>query len=333
MSNTTLPPIARVGVVGVGNMGAPMAGYLFDAGLEVRVADARSEAAHAFAERHPGAVVAASLAELAAWADAVLTMLPNGAIVRAVALGEPDRGDAGSDPLAAGSDSLAAGWAAREEGAAAALLLDMSSSAPTGTRALGAALAERGVAMVDAPVSGGVRGAEAGTLAIMTGGEEADLDRCAPLFTAMGSTVVRTGGLGSGHATKALNNYLSACAMIAATEAALVARRFGLDPRQVVDAVNHSTGRSSSTEEKFPRFVFSGDLQAGFALDLMLKDVATALELARETETPAPLAAATHELLLGAHAALPDGADYMQIVRHFEALAGASIRGERSAHH
>ncbi|MDA0256447.1 MAG: NAD-binding protein, partial [Chloroflexi bacterium] len=148
---------------------------------------------------------------------------------------------------------------------------------------------------------------------------------CAPLFDAMGSTVVRTGVLGSGHATKALNNYLSACAMIAATEAALVARRFGLDPRLVIEAVNHSTGRSSSTEEKFPRFVFTGDLEAGFALDLMLKDVATAVDLARETETPAPLAAATRELLTEARASLPAGADYMQIVRHFEALAHASI--------
>ncbi len=248
--------LRRVGVVGVGHMGAPMAGHLLAAGLEVRAVDASEEATRAFVERHPSASAAGSLAELAAWADAVLTMLPNGAIVCAVALGEGS-----ADSLAAGSDSLAAGWAERVATAAdegAPLLLDMSSSALSGSRALGAALAERGVAMVDAPVSGGVRGAEAGTLAIMAGGEPAELDRCAPLFEALGSTVVRTGGLGSGHATKALNNYLSACAMIAATEAALVARRFGLDPRLVIEAVNHSTGRSSSTEEKFPRFVFSG---------------------------------------------------------------------------
>ena len=315
-------PLRRVGVVGVGHMGAPMAGHLLAAGLEVRAFDASEQATRAFAERHPAAVAAGSLAQLAAWADAVLTMLPNGAIVRAVALGH-------APEAASGGDSLAAGWgeraAAGDEAGGGPLLLDMSSSAPSGTRALGATLAERGVAMVDAPVSGGVRGAEAGTLAIMAGGEPADLDRCAPLFEAMGSTVVRTGGLGSGHATKALNNYLSACAMLAATEAALVARRFGLDPRLVIEAVNHSTGRSSSTEEKFPRFVFAGDLNAGFALDLMLKDVATAVELAQETETPAPLAAATRELLTEAHASLPAGSDYMQIVRHFEAEAGASI--------
>jgi 3-hydroxyisobutyrate dehydrogenase len=312
-------PLRRVGVVGVGHMGAPMAGHLLAAGLELRAFDASEEAMRAFVDRHASAVAAGSLAELAAWADAVLTMLPNGAIVRAVALGDTAEGD-----------SLAAGWAERaaaHEASGALLLLDMSSSAPSGTRALGATLAERGVAMVDAPVSGGVRGAEAGTLAIMAGGEPADLDRCAPLFEAMGSTVVRTGGLGSGHATKALNNYLSACAMLAATEAALVARRFGLDPRLVIEAVNHSTGRSSSTEEKFPRFVFGGDLNAGFALDLMLKDVATAVELAQETETPAPLAAATRELLTEARAALPAGSDYMQIVRHFEARADASISG------
>lgn len=317
--------LRRVGVVGVGHMGAPMASHLLAAGLEVRAFDASEPATRAFIERHPSAVAAGSLAELAAWADAVLTMLPNGAIVRVVALGDAP------EAAAPGGDSLAAGWgeraAAGDEAGGGPLLLDMSSSAPSGTRALGATLAERGVAMVDAPVSGGVRGAEAGTLAIMAGGEPADLDRCAPLFEAMGSTVVRTGGLGSGHATKALNNYLSACAMLAATEAALVARRFGLDPRLVIEAVNHSTGRSSSTEEKFPRFVFSGELNAGFALDLMLKDVATAVELAQETETPAPLAAATRELLTEARTSLPAGSDYMQIVRHFEAEAGAEIAG------
>ena len=316
MSGRRSGALRRVGVVGVGRMGAPMAGHLVAAGLEVRVYDSREEAGRAVARRFPPASEAPSLASVAAWADAVVTMLPDGAIVRHVALGE------------GGGDSLAAGWATRagEEGPRP-LLVDMSSSHPSGTRTLGGAIAELGVSMVDAPVSGGVRGAEAGSLAIMAGGEPEDLDRCEPLFGAMGRTVVRTGGLGSGHATKALNNFLSASAMIAATEAALVARRFGLDPRLVIEAVNHSTGRSSSTEEKFPRFVFSGDLEAGFALDLMLKDVACAADLARETGTPAPLAGATRELLAAAREALPEGADYMQIVRHLEARAGASIAG------
>ena len=307
--------LRRVGVVGVGRMGAPMAGHLVAAGLDVRVYDAREDVTRAVVRRSPPAEAAASLASLAAWADAVITMLPDGAAVHAVALGGEE-----------GADSFAAGWADRaEQGARGALLIDMSSSHPSGTRTLGAAVASLGVAMVDAPVSGGVRGAEAGSLAIMAGGDPEAVDRCEPVFGAVGRTVVRTGALGSGHATKALNNFLSACAMIAATEAALVARRFGLEPRLVIEAVNHSTGRSSSTEEKFPRFVFSGDLDAGFALDLMLKDVACAVDLARETETPAPLAGATRELLAGAREALPADADYMQIVRHFEALAGAVI--------
>ena len=312
--------LRRVGVVGVGRMGAPMAGQLVAAGFEVRVHDSRPEAVRDAALRFPPAEAAASLAALAAWADAVVTMLPDGAVVREVALGAGE------------GDSCAAGWATREgEGGARPLLVDMSSSHPSGTRTLGEALAPLGVSVVDAPVSGGVRGAEAGTLAIMAGGEPAEVDRCEPLFGAMGRTVVRTGGLGSGHATKALNNFLSACAMIAATEAALVAKRFGLEPRLVIEAVNHSTGRSSSTEEKFPRFVFSGDLDAGFALDLMLKDVACAVDLARETGTPAPLAGATRELLAGAREALPAGVDYMQIVRHLEAGAGAAVSGPPGA--
>ncbi len=308
-------PLRRVGVVGVGRMGAPMAGHLVAAGLEVEVYDAREEAARAVVRRYPAAGAAPSLAALAARADAVVTMLPDGSVVRTVALG----GDRGGD-------SLSAGWAERAgNGSRRPLLVDMSSSHPSGTRALGEKVASLGVAMVDAPVSGGVRGAEAGSLAIMAGGDPEAVDRCEPLFAAVGRTVVRTGALGSGHATKALNNFLSASAMIAATEAALVARRFGLEPRLVIEAVNHSTGRSSSTEEKFPRFVFSGELNAGFALDLMLKDVACAVDLARETGTPAPLARATHELLAGAREDLPAGVDYMQIVRHFEALAGSAI--------
>ena len=307
--------LRRVGVVGVGRMGAPMAGHLAAAGLEVDVYDARDEAARAVVRLVPGATAAPSLAALAARADAVVTMLPDGSVVRTVALGGES-----------GGDSLSAGWAERAgAGGERPLLVDMSSSHPSGTRALGDAVASLGVAMVDAPVSGGVRGAEAGSLAIMAGGDAAAVDRCEPLFAAVGRTVVRTGALGSGHATKALNNFLSASAMIAATEAALVARRFGLEPRLVIEAVNHSTGRSSSTEEKFPRFVFSGELHAGFALDLMLKDVACAVDLALETGTPAPLAQATRELLERARAELPAGADYMQIVRHFEERAGSAI--------
>ena len=188
-------------------------------------------------------------------------MLPNGAIVREALLG--DNGAV---------QALKPG----------ALVIDMSSSAPMETRRLAEKLAARDIALIDAPVSGGVRRAMDGTLAIMVGGDASQIERARPLLAAMGKSVIATGPVGSGHAVKALNNYVSAAGLAAACEAAIVAEKFGVDPGVLVDVLNVSTGRNNSTELKMKPFILSGRFASGFAMALMAKDLRTASDLAEQ---------------------------------------------------
>jgi 3-hydroxyisobutyrate dehydrogenase len=278
---------------------------LLAAGVSVALFDARRDAIDRVVAES-GGMPAASLGDLAAGRDVVITMLPNGDIVRAVALG-------------AGGDGL------RDHMARGSVLIDMSSSSPTGTQALGRSLVERGVAMLDAPVSGGVARAETGALAVMVGGEQEVVERCRPLLQIMGEHVFATGPLGSGHALKALNNLVSAAGLLAAAEALLIGRRFGLDPTRMIDVFNASSARNNSTENKFKQFVFSRSFASGFALDLMVKDLATALDLARDTGTPAQFSAACRDLWTAARSALAGDADHTAIVRWLEQLADTRL--------
>jgi 3-hydroxyisobutyrate dehydrogenase len=294
----------RAGLVGLGNMGRPMAARLRAAGLPLAVYDLRTEVAHAVAAEC-AAVAAPSLAALAARADVVVTMLPDSAAVERVVSG--------------GDDCLLAGLAA------GSVVVDMGSSSPTRTRALGRLLAARGVGMVDAPVSGGVGRAAEGTLTVMVGGDPALVARCRPLLEAVGARVFACGALGAGHAMKALNNLVSAAGLLAAGEALLVGRRFGLEPTCMLDVLNASTGRNHATEHKLARFVLSRRFDAGFSLALMVKDLATALELAAETATPAAFAAECRALWGRAAEALDPGADHTAIVRWLETIAGTTL--------
>lgn len=230
----------RVGLIGIGNMGGPMAGNLLKAGWKVTVYDTDAQKVRSFSAEK-GAGAAGTLAELAKNSDVVITMLPDGHIVRRVALGKN-----------ADDDSLVKGFAK------GAVIIDMSSSAPVGTRELGKDLAEQGIALIDAPVSGGVRGAVAATMSIMIGGDKALAERYDELLAAMGKRF-HVGTLGSGHAAKVLNNYVSAAGLAAAAEAVLVAERFGIDPQTLINVINASTGRNNSTENKFAQFI--GDLK------------------------------------------------------------------------
>jgi 3-hydroxyisobutyrate dehydrogenase len=205
------------------------------------------------------------------------------------------------------------------------VVVDMSSSSPTGTRQLGRLLAARSVDLLDAPVSGGVPRAEAGTLAIMAGGEPHVLERCRPLLAAMGEPIFSTGPLGSGHAMKALNNHVSAAGLLAAAEALIIGRRFGLDPDVMVDVLNASSGRNNSTENKFKQQVFSRRFSSGFALHLMVKDLATALDLAEATGTPASFSDRCRELWSAAQASLEPDADHTAVVQWLENVAGSKL--------
>ena len=285
--------MTRVGFVGLGNMGVPMTARLAEAGYDVRGFDV-DPAARARA----GGVSVETLADAASGADVVILMLVSSAIVRQVVL---------DDGLL---DLLEPG----------ALLIDMGSSDPTQTRELAVAAEQRGIRFVDAPVSGGVVGAEAGTLTIMVGGTADDLAACEPLFEAVGKKVVHAGPVGAGHALKALNNLLSATNFLITLEAVAAGARFGLDPKVMVDAINDSTGRSWATEHKLPQFVEPRSFTSGFAMRLMVKDIQTARSLAHATGTPFALGDVSVALWEQAAAALADDADHTEIALWLEAV-------------
>jgi len=292
-------------------MGLPMSRCLARAGYRVIAHDSSRQALERACEG-AGAEPSGSLAALGSRCQAVITMLPDGQAVGAVALGP-------------GRDCLASGMAP------GAVLIDMSSSSPVTTRELGVRLAERGIALIDAPVSGGVRRAVDGSLAIMVGGESAIVDRCRPVLEAMGKQIFSTGALGCGHAMKAINNYVSAAGLIAAIEGVLMAQRFGLDPARVVDILNASTGMNNATLNKFHQFILNRAFNSGFSLDLMVKDLKTALEVARETGSPEPFAAECLRAWTEAQAALGPGADHTAVVRYWERMAGSELGAAVSA--
>ena len=259
--------ITQVGFIGLGNMGSPMAAHLVDAGFALTVSDAAPGVTERFVAAHPTAVAAAGPASFAA-VETLILMLPTSAIVEDVLEREEV------------ADALAPGC----------LVIDMSSSEPLRTRALAARLQAKGLSMLDAPVSGGVRGAKAARLSILVGGSEADLDRANPLLATMGKTVIHVGQTGSGHAAKALNNLVSAATMSITVEAVLIGQAFGIAPGTMTEVLNSSSGRSNTSESKLAQFMTSGTFDSGFSLQLMAKDVGLAVALAQALDHRAELA-------------------------------------------
>jgi len=285
-------------------MGWPMAACLLRAGYDVRVADARRARADDFV-RQVGGHAPGTLRDLAAASDVVITMLPTSTDVAEVLQG-------GADNVLAGSR-------------AASVLIDMTSGVPTATQALAARVAEAGAALIDAPVSGGVSRAVTGQLAIMVGGDAETLERVRPVLEAMGGTIRHCGGVGAGQAMKALNNLVSAGGFLIGVEALLIGAKFGLDPALMTDVLNASTGMNNSTQKKFRQFVLSRDFASGFGLDLMVKDVSIALEMAREAGVPTPFAAECRELWAAAAKLLGPGQDHTAMAKFSEMLAGLEL--------
>jgi len=288
-----------VGFVGIGNMGWPMAARLVQAGFEVIAADAAPGRAAAFAA-DVGGRPADSVAD-AARSDALVTMLPTSEHVAEV--------------IREAAGVMSAGT----------LVIDMSSGVPAVTQSLAAGLAGRGIELIDCPVSGGVARARTGQLAIMAGGDSGQLRRAEPMLTAMGASVHHCGGVGTGQAMKALNNLVSAGGFLIGVEALLIGQRFGLDPALMVDVLNSSSGMNNSTQRKFKQFVLSRRFDSGFGLDLMVKDLSIALEIGRDTQTPAPFAALCRELWSSAAAVLGPGQDHTAAARLSETLAGTVL--------
>jgi 3-hydroxyisobutyrate dehydrogenase len=290
-------PIRRVGFVGIGNMGWPMAANLVRAGFGLMAVDAAAGRAAAFAAEVGGS--AADAEDASAEADAMVTMLPT------------------SDHVA---DVIARIRARLRPGT---LVIEMSSGVPSVTQALAADLAAHGVGLVDCPVSGGVARARTGDLAIMAGGAAGELLRAERVLAALGTSVHHCGGVGAGQAMKALNNLVSAGGFLIGIEALLIGQKFGLDPALMVDVLNSSSGMNNSTQRKFKQFVLSRRFDSGFGLDLMVKDLAIALEVGGGT--PAPFAELCRELWTSAADMLGPGQDHTAVARLSERLAGTEL--------
>jgi 3-hydroxyisobutyrate dehydrogenase len=259
----------HVAFIGIGNMGWPMAGHIARAGHNLTVYDLDAEKSARFAAEH-GCRATRHLEELAR-NEITITMLPTGPLVRSVIL-EQENG--------AFAKSLSPG----------AIVIDMSSSEPVGTRELGKVLERSGVILIDAPVSGAVPRARTGTLAIMIGGnDQAGIARAKPVLQTMGQQLFEIGPLGTGHAMKALNNYVAAAGYTAVAEALLIGQRFGLDQEKMVDILNASTGRNFSTEFMVKEHVLGRKFSTGFALGLMAKDVRIAADLGEAVGLDAPV--------------------------------------------
>jgi len=301
--------IKRVGFIGIGKMGYPMAGHLAGAGFELMVSDLAEDVVDRFVAEH-GGQPAPSLKELGQWADAVITMLPTSKIVRAVVLGD-GAGDCVADGLEAGK-----------------IVMDMSTSDPVDTRLLGAELAKRGVGMVDSPVAGGVVFAKDATLSMTTGGDKDLLDHCRPLLGAMGRDNFYCGALGSGHAMKALNNYVNGCVLITCFEALTIGKRFGLETETMMESMIAATaGRNYPLEKKVKRYLDEPGFATGMALALLAKDVRIAVDTANAIGAHAPLAERCSELWAEARDRFGGDLDQIDVVRLWLEESDVSLLG------
>ena len=271
-------------------MGGALAARLVAAGYEVRGADPMESARARLVDA--GGAAFAAVAEAVSGAEVVVLLLPD------------------SDAVESVLDDAAVRAALRTD----VVVVDSGSSDPGRTRALAEALAASGIDLVDAPVSGGVLGAENGTLTVMAAGPDEILDRVNPVLEVFGR-VVRVGPVGAGHAVKALNNLLSASHLLLTSEAVLAGRRFGVEPAVLIDVVNGSSGRSGSSELKWPRYVLPGTFDSGFALALMVKDARIARGLLAATGVDSGVADATLASWQRALDELEPGADHTEIAR------------------
>jgi 3-hydroxyisobutyrate dehydrogenase len=284
-----------VGVIGIGKMGLPMAGRIAAHGYPLYGYDISEAAIGELCGLITAARPAKSLADIGRSCEVVILMLPDSDVVKRVLFGE--------------KDSLAAHLSS------GSIVIDMSSSNPSVTREIGPRLKKAGVDFIDAPVSGGVKRAIDGSLAIMAGGDSAVIAKVKPLLLTMGKSIIETGMLGSGHAMKALNNYVSAAGLLAACEALRVGADFGIAPEKIVAVLNASTGKNNSTENKMMQFIVSNLFNSGFSLGLMRKDINIATDLAKSVDSKLLLGEVLLKSWADAEVKLGGAADHTEIFR------------------
>jgi 3-hydroxyisobutyrate dehydrogenase len=298
---SALPTVA---FIGLGVMGSPMAGHLVHAGYRVTVFDAASAVVSDFIGAHSDARAVASPALAATDADIVITMVPDGRVVQSIALDA----DGLLETMRPGS-----------------LLLDTSSSQPALTLETAAALAGRGVAMVDAPVSGAQWGAQAADLVFMVGGSVEDVLRVRPLLDVLGRAVHHVGPLSAGHTMKCINNIITALTFVATSEGLALGARVGLDPAAMNAVLNESTGGSWITENHVSQRILSRTFDDPFRLELMRKDVGIAVGVARTQGLDLPAFELADRLYAAANDAAGHGASLSELSRYVESYVGGKI--------
>lgn len=295
----------ELGFVGLGVMGLPMAGHLAEAGNTVTVFDIDPSRAEALAAAHPKVRLASSAADVASMSEIVVTMLPSGESVQSAALGD---------------DGLIHGFSGGE------LVIDTSSCEPWLTIETGERLADRGVAMIDAPTSGAEIGAKSATLVFMVGGEEGDVLRGRNLLDAMGERTFHVGPLGAGHSLKSINNLITAMILLATAEGLALGTKLGLDPDVMTDVLNVSTGMSWITQTHIKQRIINRAFDDPFKLDLMVKDIRIALELADRERLRLAFCKSGQTLWREAQDLAADGASVSELVRWVERVTGVEIR-------
>lgn len=293
----------KIGFIGVGNMGGPMAQNLVKAGRQLVVYDVRPDALAPFGNKIQ---VASSPAEVASVAEIVLASLPRPEIVQDVVFGK---------------DGVASGTRRR-------IFVDLSTTGPRVARAIANELKKEDVIALDGPVSGGVPGAIKGTVAVMLAGPKREADIVTPILSGMGKVFYIGPEPGMGQVMKLINNLLSATAQAATAEAVIMGTKYGLDPSLIIEVLNAGTGRNSATDTKWPNEVLPRRFKGGFAMGLMVKDLKLALDTADELHVPMWVHQAVKQLWLYAEGRGGPDQDITELVKHLEAWSGVTVKGK-----
>ena len=295
----------KVGFIGIGNIGTPMSLNVLRAGYPLVVYDVRTEQLEPLVKE--GAEAATSPKDVATRSKVILLSLPNSFVVEEVTLG-PDGIAEGAQP-----DTV---------------VVDLTSGNPPHTASICDRLNAKGIRYIDAGVSGGLPGAEAGTLGIMIGGDGDVFEQVRPVLEKIGTNLFHMGPIGAGHMTKALNNFVSAASLTATLEALSVATKAGLDPEKVMGAINASSGRSRNSEERIPKHVLTGDYsyKGGMAIELLVKDLATACGVGKDQGVPMFIANQIHQLLMRVSDEIGPKTTNIATAQVFEKWAGVDMR-------
>ncbi|MCH3918488.1 MAG: 2-hydroxy-3-oxopropionate reductase [Spirochaetia bacterium] len=291
----------KIAFIGLGIMGKPMVRNLLKAGYEVLVSDHHQSNIDAVAK--DGAVAGTSAQDIMQRADIIITMLPNGPQVKSVVMDK----DGLLDNAKTGT-----------------ILIDMSSIAPTDSQDVAVACAQKGIKMLDAPVSGGEPKAIDGTLSIMVGGEKQIFEQCEPILNAMGSSVVYCGSVGAGNTTKLANQIIVAGNIAILAEALTLAKKAGVDPQTVFEAIKGGLAGSTVMNAKAPMMI-AGDFKPGFRIDLHIKDLNNAIMSAHKFGSPLPLTVAVQEMFENLHAQGKGLEDHSGLALYYKQLSGISI--------